>query len=319
MATADRESLRDAFRGCLLGAVVGDAVAQPFKGWVPGRIDREPGDLSRQLARGTIRGSEDAALTLAVAEWVLEAESLAGRELALRIMTTYAVDRGYGRTTSDFIRRLRAGEDWETAGSHCFPRGSFGNGAAARVAPLALALRKDPRAMEHAIETSALVTHCHPLGVAGAIQQARQIVIALDHSGQPFDPIAIAVELRSRSGSNEFRQKLRAVEECLSRRASLKLVRDRLGCNATALGSVPTALYCFLSNPESLEQAVVAAIRLGGETDSIASMTGAIAGAYHGWRAIPDRWLARLEHGALGRERVEGFADRLEGRAAGEA
>lgn len=311
MSEDDEQSLRDAFRGCLLGAAVGDAIAQPFKGWSPARIDREPGDIGRQLGRGPARSSEDTALTVAVAEWLLEDETLAGRSLALRIAETYDADRGYGRTTTEFIRRVREGENWETASSHCFARGSFGNGAAARVAPVALRLRGDRTAMERAVETSALVTHVHPLGVAGAIAQARQIVIAFDHRGQNFDPVAIAVELRSSTASREFREKLRTVEECLAKRPGNKIVRDRLGCNATALGSVPTALYCFLSHPESFEDSIVAATALGGETDAIASMTGAIAGAYHGIGGVPAKWLDRLESGPKGRRYIEQLADRL--------
>jgi poly(ADP-ribose) glycohydrolase ARH3 len=74
---------------------------------------------------------------------------------------------------------------------------------------------------------------------------------------------------------------------------------------------VPTALYCFLSHAESFEDAVAYAVSLGGDTDSIAAMTGAIAGAYHGSRAIPERWRSTLEEGAKGARYVEKLADRL--------
>jgi ADP-ribosylglycohydrolase len=88
-------------------------------------------------------------------------------------------------------------------------------------------------------------------------------------------------------------------------------VRERLGCNATALGSVPASLYCFLAGLESFEDAVVLAVSLGGATASIAAMTGAIAGAYHGVPAIPRRWRDRLPAGVLGAEAIERLADRL--------
>lgn len=303
----------DAFLGGLLGAAVGDALGQPFKGWSAGRIDRETIDLDRALGRGRAAASEDTALTIVVARWLLEDEALEARTLARRIADAYDADLGHGRATTEFMRRLRDGENWETASSHCFARGSFGNGAAARVAPVALRYHRDRRTMEHVAETSALVTHVHPLGIAGAIEQARQIVIALEHRGVALDPVALAVELRSTSGSQEFRQKLRAVEDCVARRAGIRRVRERLGCNATALGSVPTALYCFLAHPASFEEAIAAAVALGGETDSIASMTGAIAGVYHGLRGVPPRWIAKLEDGVRGS--LEGLARKLAERA----
>ena len=79
----------------------------------------------------------------------------------------------------------------------------------------------------------------------------------------------------------------------------------------TALGSVPTALYCFLCEPQSFEDAVAFAVNLGGESDSIGAMTGAIAGAYHGAAAIPERWLDGLERGPKGRDHLERLAELL--------
>ena len=117
------------------------------------------------------------------------------------------------------------------------------------------------------------------------------------------------LQARSTTASAEFRQKLRAVEECLDKSVPASAVRDRLGCNATAIGSVTTALYAFLSRPESFEEALVFAVNLGGECDAIGAMTGAVAGAYHGAGAIPARWLETLERGR--QAELEALADRL--------
>ncbi|MDP6183871.1 MAG: ADP-ribosylglycohydrolase family protein, partial [Gammaproteobacteria bacterium] len=71
--------------------------------------------------------------------------------------------------------------------------------------------------------------------------------------------------------------------------------------------SVPTAIFVFLNNASSIQDAVTAAIELGGDTDTIASMTGALAGAHLGLSAIPDRWLRRVE----GVQRLIEIADQL--------
>ncbi|MBI2964545.1 MAG: ADP-ribosylglycohydrolase family protein [Deltaproteobacteria bacterium] len=305
------QDLRDAFRGSLLGTAVGDAIGRPVQGWSAARIAREHGELRDPVGHPRGRTTGDTQMTIALAEWLLEHEILDGGELARGIQRRYDPDRNYGRTTADFLRRLKGGERWDTAASHAFARGSFGGGAAARIAPCALLFHSDRATLERVAETSALVTHCHPLGVAGAVLQARQIALALENHGGVLDAIAFVVELRSTTATIEFRQKLRAVEECLERRASAKTVRDRLGCNATALGSVSTALYCFLSRGQSLEEAIAFAVNLGGEAHSIGAMTGAIAGAFHGASAIPPRWLDALERGEEGREALERLADRL--------
>lgn len=311
MSAERLEDLRDAFRGSLLGAAVGDALGRPVKGWIAARIARERGEV-RDMVGHPRGGTGEATQTMiALAEWLLEDETLDGGELARRIQRRYDPDGDYGRTTTDFLRRLKGGESWETASSHAYARGSFGGGAAARIAPCALVFHADREALERAAETSALVTHCHPLGVAGAVLQARQVALALEQHGAPLDPLAFVVELRSTTNAIEFRQKLRAVEECVENRASAKTVRDRLGCNATALGSVPTALFSFLSRAQSFEDALVYAVNLGGETDSIGAMTGAIAGAFHGASAIPSRWIEALERGEQGKGYLEQVADRL--------
>lgn len=311
MSTESAGGLRDAFRGSLLGTAVGDALGRPVKGWSAARIAREHGELRDMVGHPRGRYTEDTQTMIALVEWLLEDEALDGGALARRIQRSYDPDRDYGRTTTDFLRRLKSGEGWETASSHAFARGSFGGGAAARIAPCALLLHGDREALERAAETSALVTHCHPLGVAGAVLQARQIALALEYRGAELDPISFAVDLRSSTSVLEFRHKLRAVEECLEKPIAANAVRDRLGCNATALGSVPTALYCFLARAQSFEDALAFAVSLGGEADSIGAMTGAIAGAFHGASAIPQRWLDVLEEGTSGRGCLVRLADRL--------
>ena len=311
MPIAPAEDLRTGFRGSLLGTAVGDALGRPVKGWSAARIAREHGEVRDMLGHPRGRYTEDTQMMIAVAEWLLDDDELDGGRFAKGVRDAYDPDRDYGRTTTDFLRRLRSGEDWGTAGEHAFARGSFGNGAAARVAPCALRFLHDPQSLERAVESCASVTHSHPLGVAGAILQARQIALALERHGEALEPAAFAVDLRSTAASTEFRSKLRAVEDCLERRATVRVVHDRLGSNATALGSVPTALFSVLSHPESFEEAVVFAVNLGGETDSVGAMTGAIAGAYHGAATIPARWLDSLEEGPKGRSYIERLADQL--------
>ena len=280
MAAGSLPRLRDAFRGSLLGTAIGDALGRPVKGWSAARIARGHGTVREMLGHPRGRYTEDTETMIVLAEWLLEEETLDG-------------------------------ESWETAGEHAFARGSFGNGAAARVAPCALRFHREREVLDRVVGTSAAVTHSHPLGVAGALVQARQVALVLESTGESLDPLSLVVDLRSTTASLEFRQKLRAVEECLERRAPPNVVRDRLGGNATALGSVPTALFCFLSHPESFEDAVAFAVNLGGDADSIGAMSGAIAGARHGASAIPARWKSALEQGPKGSAYIEELADRL--------
>jgi len=75
--------------------------------------------------------------------------------------------------------------------------------------------------------------------------------------------------------------------------------------------AVPAALYAFLRHPESFTEAVLYALSLGGDTDTIASMTGALGGAYLGERAIPAVWCERVEGAAHLRDLADDVCRRL--------
>ena len=84
-------------------------------------------------------------------------------------------------------------------------------------------------------------------------------------------------------------------------------VAGELGNSVEAHNSVPTAVYCFLRNWGSFEESVLYAVSLGGDTDTIGAMAGAISGAYHGVEAIPEQWKNRLERG----DHIEELAEKL--------
>lgn len=86
---------------------------------------------------------------------------------------------------------------------------------------------------------------------------------------------------------------------------------NMLGNDSSAPNSVPTAIYSFISHSNNFEDAVTFAVSLGGDTDTIGAMTGAISGAYHGKSGIPQRWLDVLENGEKGRDYIEDLAGKL--------
>ena len=101
------------------------------------------------------------------------------------------------------------------------------------------------------------------------------------------------------------------VAEYITTKPAIETVIDELGVDSRVHLSVPAAIYSFLSHSHSFEEAVVYAVNLGGDTDTIGAITGAIAGAYHGVASIPQRWYEILENGAKGRDYIVGLAQAL--------
>ena len=111
------------------------------------------------------------------------------------------------------------------------------------------------------------------------------------------------------SGPKEFVDALSWIAGNLA--ASPDEAAHHLGTTGLASSSVPAALWAVLSKPEDPETAIVRAVNLGGDTDTIGAMAGAVVGAYHGAEALPQRWTQALEEGGKGKSYVIDLADRL--------
>ncbi|MEE8278032.1 MAG: ADP-ribosylglycohydrolase family protein [Thermoanaerobaculia bacterium] len=306
--------LRDRFRGALLGTFVGDALGMPLEG-LHGILRRGTVRemLEARLGRGTY--TDDTQLMIALAEALLDVP--AGGELdlervAARFAESFDPARGYGGNTRRILAAIRRGEPWLGAvQARLLPGGSFANGAAMRVAPIALAYYPNPAEVARSAEAQAEVTgHTHLLGRFGARILALAVLRALRRGveGHPFDFQGFVEEVRETAPA-EFAAALDWIVE--HRDALPRQAARRLGTGLRAVHSVPVALWAFASRAEDPEEAIVRAVNLGGDADTIGAMTGTLAGAYHGAAALPRRWLEVLEEGETGREYVCRLADRL--------
>lgn len=262
-------------------------------------------------------------MALALAEALLDSPEPCRPDLdavARRFAEAYRPERGYGGNTHRILAAIRSGEPWrEAVRRRLLPGGSFANGAAMRVAPVALACHPDLAAAGDAAEAQAKPTgHVHPLARYGARLQAVAVGSLLERRTDAEPPTASRI--RAAAGVDppgEFDRALRWIEGHLD--AAPEEAVERLGTGSRASRSVPAALWSFLSRPDDPEEAIVRAVNLGGEADTIGAMTGAQAGARHGASALPRRWVERLEGGERGREYALRLAGRLYQRRADSA
>ncbi|UCH79748.1 MAG: ADP-ribosylglycohydrolase family protein [Nitrospiraceae bacterium] len=198
------------------------------------------------------RFTDDTVLTVAVADSILEGRSY---QESIREIGRKYPHAGYG---SSFIQWL--GSDTP------HPYNSWGNGSAMRVSPVGFAFDTEEEVLAEA-RNSAEITHNHPEGIKGA--QAAALSVFLARTGQAKEII------RSRI-SRTFGYDLdRTIER----------IRFMYSFDISCQRTVPEAIIAFLDS-SSYEDAIRNAISLGGDSDTLACITGGIAEAFY--KGVPD-------------------------------
>lgn len=296
------ELIADRAAGALLGTFVGDALGMPFEGHSHTAIPQHVEMVDARRGRGTY--TDDTQMMIALAESLIARGRIDTDDLARAFLDAYESDRGYGGGTRRVFELWREGVPVGVAAGQVFDgRGSRGNGAAMRIAPVAVCFRDDPERLCAEAAASARVTHAHPVGVDGAVVQAAAIGAALRGDN-------ILLVARAAAQTLELGRVLEKVETLLGVVRTPGEVQARLGSSADIGDSVAAALYSALAH-DRFEAAVRFGVRLGGDTDTVAAMAGAVAGARDGYRAIPTRWVEALEDGPRGRSHVQALVTPL--------
>lgn len=298
--------LRSKFIGALTGTGVGDAVGAGFEGMAPFDLQTIETVLEE---RSVFRYTDDTHMMIGVAESLLAREGFDGAHMTEVFATNYEAEpwRGYGPGPPRLFRMFRRGEPWDTLGDKVYHGGSFGNGAAMRIAPVGVLYHDDIESLREVAYRSSQITHSHELGREGAALQAYAVGLALVMPpDSAFDAEAFLSRLSDFVQHPVYREKLVRAKGLLGV-DNVSLIAAELGHGVEAFNSVPTAIYCFASRASSFKDAILLAVRLGGDTDTIAAMAGAISGAYLGVGGIPRHWYSRLENRAY----IEELANKL--------
>ncbi len=294
------------FEGCLLGLAVGDALGAKFEAHPAAAIRARFPTADHLLGypQEEIWYTDDTQMAIGVAETLVAHGRVVEEHLCRAFVANYVPSRGYGRGARAVLEAMEEGRDHRQVAEKYFPGGSYGNGAAMRVAPVGLFFRDDQRLLWEEARASALPTHLHPLGIEGA--QLLALAVALCSRTDRFDRSAYFAALLSACESDAFRAQLEAA-------AQVQSPEDlaRLGNGIEALFSVPTAIAGFALTPESYEATISNAIFLGGDTDTIAAMAGALSGAYLGAGRLPARLVGLLESSPKGGTYIAGLAAKL--------
>ncbi|HEX6176131.1 MAG TPA: ADP-ribosylglycohydrolase family protein [Candidatus Binatia bacterium] len=267
--------LGDRARGCILGGAIGDAMGGPFEG--------QPGPI-QFCEHCDWNISDDTQLTLATCESIIELGRVSPQHIASRFVEWYRARRitGMGSSTLKALRDLDAGSHWALAGA----RGemSAGNGAAMRIAPLAFHLDPALDPDRQIIRDVCRITHHNEEAYVGGLAIAIAIRSLAFAKASPTDLLEVVVQDLPDS---RVRDRILALS-AFSDEPSVPEVSAEFGSSGYVVDSVPLALYAARSIVRiPFEDVLRSTIEAGGDTDTIASMTGQIAGAWLGHSRIP--------------------------------
>ncbi|XP_068608050.1 ADP-ribosylhydrolase ARH3 [Brachionichthys hirsutus] len=341
MAAAGGAASLSRFRGALVAAVLGDCVGGEFEGAeeVPMEsVLQHLDSLDDTRGDGILDYSDDTAMARCVVQSLLTRAGFDEQDMARRFAKEYSASpgRGYGTGAIEVLKKLSSphlNDVYQPARDQFSGRGSFGNGGAMRTAPFALAF-PDMADIKRFARLGAMLTHSCSLGYNGAVLQALAVHLstqgALDRPQQFISKLIAEMEevednemARNdarvlKEAEKPFCERLHRVRDLMEKKkVSVEEVISELGNGIAALQSVPTAIFCVLhclqpqeclpGNYGGLERTIAYSLALGGDTDTIACMAGAIAGAHYGIEAIPQSWIKCCE----GAEDADVNAERL--------
>lgn len=207
----------------------------------------------------------------------------------------YAADpyRSYGPSMHQVLRAIGQGEAWATVTRRQFDgMGSWGNGAAMRVAPLGAWFADDLDAVATEAVRSAAVTHAHDEAIAGTVAVA--VAAALSVNGVSGSELVAAVAARVPDG--EVASRLRRATK-IAPLADPRHVAAMLGCGheISAVDTVPYAIWCAAGNLDDLTEALWTTVLAGGDVDTTCAIVGGIVAGRTGLSGVPADWWEACE------------------------
>jgi hypothetical protein len=195
------------------------------------------------------------------------------------------------------LRLVREGGRWQELAAELFDgQGSWGNGAAMRVAPLGAWFAVDLAEAAAQAGRSARVTHTHPEAVAGAVAVAVGTACAARGRARPVTGAQLLAAVEELTPEGRVRSGVAEARELLSQpHAEYAAHRLGNGRRVSAADTVPFALWCAARHLDDFAEALWACASVGGDVDTTCAIVGGIVAARVGTAGIPAAWRAASE------------------------
>ena len=311
--------------GALAGLALGDALGMPTQSMSPeqiravyGRITGlVDGDASQPYAPGMPAGSvtDDTEQALLIASLIIRGRGSSSGRVALNAVEfahallaweDSMIERGsldlLGPSTKAALERVRAGEDPLTVGGE-----GTTNGAAMRVTPIGIAVStEDPEAFVEAVWSSCRVTHATRQGFQSAALVAAAVSMGIDAARSPsldlrsllWKAVTYVDSLPERGAWTPDPDVVAATRRAMQlavnpASSSLECLVEQVGTSVASAHAIPMAFALLARDPSP--RALLDAANIGGDTDTIGAIAGAILGAALGGEVLPADSLSMIE------------------------
>ena len=253
--------IADRFLGAFLGKAIGDAVGSPIEGMGADMIYQFFGDcqsLMQPPEDRQLHYTDDTEMMIGVAEALCNDGRIVEEHLVERFVANLNPGRGYGPGAIRVLQVMSEGGNWKHLTETMFPGGSYGNGAAMRVLPLALATLGRPQEARQWTVAQAHITHHHPLSDAASLALVEMLQALVLGAGQARARII--------------------ADELVAMHRSFNFTPYRGRASAYVVDTVQTVLHHLVQHP-FFEDALVATVNQGDDADTTGALVGMLAGA----------------------------------------
>ena len=282
----------------LHGLALGDAIGEMMFGRPEKAFDMI---MQEELASGPWFHTDDTEMAISIVEVLRLLGTIHQDTLARHFAWRFQRDenRGYGSGARRQLRAILEGVEWRVAARDAFEgQGSLGNGSAMRVAPVGAWFADDLERVVKEARASAMVTHMHTEGVAGAVAIAVAAAMAWRLRGKTSEEATTEFfnEVHKRTPDGETRRGIAhafQIRQFDSPQSAARLLGNGIGI--TCPDTVPFTIWAAAKYLGNYREAIAAAASVGGDIDTNCAIVGGVVALSTGWEGIPKSWLDEME------------------------
>lgn len=287
------------------GTAIGDALGMPFESYgceIHPALKAWKGDFERGSCRAG-RWTDDTEMTIALATSMITEKRYIGRAVAANYHEWINGNpTGTGSTTRSALRKFDVFAEgpgmWKESGMTFDDPEAVGSGTAMRAAPIGVMYHDMPEMLRRVAKADAFITHRDQEAYAASLAVAAMVAFIVRFQNNNYNSRFDNLEWRY--AADFLTKQLMVVSDTLTAKAIGRAidgaksghlpeefadnVAGRFGC---AWQCTSTAIFCAFRGWHDFESGVQMAVRLGGDTDTRAAITGAILGAKFGVARIP--------------------------------